>query len=43
MLRYGSGVSRQAAQRLLAKNFLLTYHTYAALQNFFRALHLGEI
>jgi hypothetical protein len=22
---------------------LLTYHPYAALRNFFRALHLGEI
>jgi hypothetical protein len=25
------------------KNFLLTYNPYAALQNFFRALHLGEL
>ncbi|MBI5658402.1 MAG: hypothetical protein HZC43_02385 [Nitrosomonadales bacterium] len=25
------------------KNFLLTYHTYAALRNFFHALHLGEL
>mgnify|MGYP001584866540 CR=1 FL=1 len=25
------------------KNFLLTYHPYAALRNFFRALHLGEL
>jgi hypothetical protein len=25
------------------KNFLLTYTSYAALQNFFRALHLGEL
>jgi hypothetical protein len=25
------------------KNFLLTYKPYAALQNFFRALHLGEL
>jgi hypothetical protein len=25
------------------KNFLLTYKTYAALRNFFRALHLGEL
>ena len=25
------------------KNLLLTYTLYAALQNFFRALHLGEI
>ena len=25
------------------KNFLLTYQPYAALLNFFRALHLGEL
>ncbi len=25
------------------KNFLLTYQTYAALRNFSRALHLGEL
>src|SRR3990170_5453399 len=25
------------------KNFLLTYHTYAARRNFFHALHLGEL
>ena len=25
------------------KNFLLTYHTYAALRNFFHALHLGKL
>ena len=25
------------------KNFLLTYKTYAARRNFFRALHLGEL
>jgi hypothetical protein len=28
---------------VLRKNFLLTYQTYAALQNFSRALHLGEL
>ena len=25
------------------KNFLLTYNSYAALRNFFRALHLVEL
>ena len=25
------------------KNFLLTYNPYAALRNFFRVLHLGEL
>src|ERR1039458_449334 len=25
------------------KNFLLTYQTYVARRNFFRALHLGEL
>jgi hypothetical protein len=25
------------------KNFLLAYNPYAALQNFYRALHLGEL
>ena len=25
------------------KNFLLTYKTYVARRNFFRALHLGEL
>ena len=27
----------------LQKKFLLTYRPYAALRNFFRALHLGEL
>jgi hypothetical protein len=27
----------------LRKNFLLTYHIYAALRNFPRSLHLGEL
>jgi hypothetical protein len=43
LLRCSRGLSRQAAKRLLAKNFLLTYHPYAALRNFFRALHLSEL
>ena len=35
----------QISSQLLryGKNFLLTYQPYAALQNFSRALHLGEL
>jgi len=35
----------QISSQLLrcVKNFLLTYTSYAALQNFSRALHLGEL
>jgi hypothetical protein len=35
----------QISSQLLCceKNFLLTYTPYAALRNFFRALHLGEL
>jgi hypothetical protein len=38
-------LKNQISSQLLrcGKNFFLTYTSYAALRNFFRALHLGEL
>ncbi len=42
---YGAPLKIQISSQLLrcVKNFLLTYHPYAALRNFSRALHLSEL